>query len=74
MGLLPRDTRTHFEPRATRVQVPMGCALFAKEPFQAPRAWVAAVANVCHWREFPSGGHFAVWPAPACPTCLSGRR
>jgi pimeloyl-ACP methyl ester carboxylesterase len=42
-----------------RIQVPTGVALSLESIQHAPRAWVERrYANVRHWTEFPSGGHF----------------
>jgi pimeloyl-ACP methyl ester carboxylesterase len=54
----------NFPPREFRVDVPTGCAIFPKELFQPPRAWVEKVYNVTHWKRHPSGGHFAAMEEP----------
>jgi pimeloyl-ACP methyl ester carboxylesterase len=54
-----------FPPRDFRVDVPTGCALFAKELVQPPRTWVEKIYNVTHWKRFASGGHFAAMEEPA---------
>lgn len=54
-----------FPPKDFKVDVPTGCALFAKEIVQPPRAWVEKMYNVTHWKRFPSGGHFAAMEEPA---------
>jgi microsomal epoxide hydrolase len=41
------------------VLVPTGVAAFAHEPYRAPREWIEQAYNVVHWKDFPTGGHFA---------------
>jgi microsomal epoxide hydrolase len=54
-----------FPPKDFHVDVPTGCALFAKELVQPPRSWVDKMYNVTHWTRFASGGHFAAMEEPA---------
>ena len=53
-----------FPPTGFRVEVPTGCALFAKEIVRPPRAWVEKMYNVKQWTRFASGGHFAAMEEP----------
>lgn len=53
-----------FPPSGFRVDVPTGCALFAKEIVRPPRAWVEKMYNVKQWSRFASGGHFAAMEEP----------
>jgi len=53
-----------FPPTGFRVEVPTGCALFAKEIVKPPRAWVEKLYNVKRWTRFASGGHFAAMEEP----------
>jgi microsomal epoxide hydrolase len=53
-----------FPPTGFRVEVPTGCALFAKEIVRPPRAWVEKTYNVQRWSRFASGGHFAAMEEP----------
>jgi len=53
-----------FPPRDFHVEVPTGCAIFPKELFRPPRAWVEKMYNLKHWTRFPSGGHFAAMEEP----------
>jgi len=49
-----------FDP----VTVPTGIAVFPKETFQSPRAWVEQAMPVVHWTEAPRGGHFPAMEMP----------
>jgi len=53
-----------FPPRGFRIEVPTGCAIFPRELFRPPRAWVENSFNVQHWAEYPAGGHFAAMEEP----------
>lgn len=53
-----------FPPSGFRVEVPTGCALFAKEIVRPPRAWVEKMYNVKQWSRFAAGGHFAAMEEP----------
>jgi len=49
----------------TRVDLPVGCTVFPREIFRAPRVWAErAFANLVHWNEVERGGHFAAWEQP----------
>jgi len=54
-----------FPPSGFRVAVPTGCAIFPKEMFRPPRAWVENLYNVTRWTPMPAGGHFAAMEEPA---------
>ncbi|MCC6382755.1 MAG: epoxide hydrolase, partial [Dehalococcoidia bacterium] len=47
-----------------RVEAPTGVAVFPKEVYRAPRAWVEPRYNLVRWTEFPRGGHFAALEQP----------
>jgi pimeloyl-ACP methyl ester carboxylesterase len=53
---------TAVEPR---IEVPTAAAVFRKELYKAPRAWVEAAFNLKRFTVFPSGGHFAALEEPA---------
>jgi pimeloyl-ACP methyl ester carboxylesterase len=46
------------------IEVPTGFASFPKEIVNVPRRWLALNYNMCHYTEFPEGGHFAAWEQP----------
>jgi len=49
----------------TKVDLPVGCTVFPREIFRAPRVWAErAFANLVHWNEVERGGHFAAWEQP----------
>ncbi len=48
-----------------RLEVPTGVALFPREIYHPPRAWVEGCYNVTRWTEMPAGGHFAALEEPA---------
>ena len=48
-----------------RVDTPTGCAIFPRELFRPPRAWVERLYNVKRWTVMPAGGHFAAMEEPA---------
>ena len=47
-----------------KIETPTGCAVFPKEIYNAPRAWLERHYNIVHWSEFTSGGHFAALERP----------
>jgi pimeloyl-ACP methyl ester carboxylesterase len=65
------SARIHFEhagasPNAGVVDIPVGCSLFPREIFPAPRSWADHVyPNLIHWNELDRGGHFAAFEQPA---------
>ena len=65
------STRIYFENRhspipglRSRVEVPVGCAIFPREIVYAPRQWLEKRYNVTQWTEMPRGGHFAAMEEP----------
>jgi epoxide hydrolase len=47
------------------IDVPVGCSIFPKEIYRAPRSWAqAAFRNLIHWNELERGGHFAAFEQP----------
>ncbi len=46
------------------VQVPSAVAVFPKELFQAPKAWLQQQFNLKSYSAFESGGHFAALEEP----------
>jgi pimeloyl-ACP methyl ester carboxylesterase len=70
-GTINSSTRLYFETigagRAAampKIEVPVGCAVFPKELFQAPRVWAENQYNVQQWSKFNAGGHFAAMEQP----------
>ena len=71
-GTINSSTRLYYEVRKSgragftqgRVEIPVGCASFPKELYNAPRKWAEAHYNITHWSEFDSGGHFAAMEKP----------
>lgn len=50
---------------AVPLELPVGCSIFAKEIYRAPRSWAErCMANLIHWNELPKGGHFAAFEQP----------
>lgn len=62
-----RSTGSDDAPRRV-IDVPVGFAIHPKEVMLAPRAAVAAVTNLQHWRVMPRGGHFEFSEQPAALT------
>jgi microsomal epoxide hydrolase len=54
-----------FPPQKFRVDVPTGCAIFAREIVRPPRVWAERLYNVQRWTRFERGGHFAALEEPA---------
>lgn len=51
---------------AVPLQLPVGCSVFAKEIYRAPRSWAeACMPQLIHWNELDRGGHFAAFEQPA---------
>jgi microsomal epoxide hydrolase len=46
------------------VTAPSGVALYPREIYQAPRAWVEREFALVHWSEAAKGGHFAAMEQP----------
>ena len=51
-------------PVDARVETPTACAVFPREMFRPPRAWVEKHYNVTRWTEMKAGGHFAAMEEP----------
>jgi pimeloyl-ACP methyl ester carboxylesterase len=48
------------------IEIPVGCSIFPREIFPAPRSWAERVyPNLIHWNELNRGGHFAAFEQPA---------
>jgi pimeloyl-ACP methyl ester carboxylesterase len=48
------------------ITVPAGCSIFPKEVPRPSRRWAQRrFANIVHWNQPASGGHFAAWEQPA---------
>lgn len=51
---------------ALPLKLPVGCSIFPKELYRAPRSWAErCMSNLIHWNELPKGGHFAAFEQPA---------
>jgi pimeloyl-ACP methyl ester carboxylesterase len=67
------SARLYFEQRALGfrnnlgvVELPVGCSIFPREVFRAPRTWAAQMyPNLFYWSEVERGGHFAAFEQPA---------
>jgi hypothetical protein len=70
-GTAASSARIYFEhagasPNAGVVGIPVGCSLFPREIFPAPRSWAERVyPNLIYWNELDRGGHFAAFEQPA---------
>jgi microsomal epoxide hydrolase len=51
-------------PPATRIELPVGCAIFPAEMYQSSRRWAERHYNVQQWTKMPKGGHFAAMEQP----------
>ncbi|MCP5379398.1 MAG: epoxide hydrolase [Novosphingobium sp.] len=50
---------------ATDVHIPMGCSIFPKDIYAAPRSWAEkCMHNLIYWNELDEGGHFAAFEKP----------
>jgi pimeloyl-ACP methyl ester carboxylesterase len=64
------SARIYFENEAARdyggvVDIPVGCSIFPREIFPAPRSWGEKFyPNLIHWNELDRGGHFAAFEQP----------
>ena len=48
-----------------QVDLPVGCSIFPKDIYRAPRAWAERVfPNLVYWNQVDRGGHFAAWEQP----------
>jgi pimeloyl-ACP methyl ester carboxylesterase len=65
------SARIYFEEsglsaNAGKVELPVGCSIFPREIFRAPRAWAeACYERLFYWHELDRGGHFAAFEQPA---------
>ena len=51
---------------AMKIDIPVGCSVFAKEIYRAPRTWAErCMSKLVYWNELPKGGHFAAIEQPA---------
>ncbi|MBA4285360.1 MAG: epoxide hydrolase [Xanthomonadaceae bacterium] len=51
---------------AVPLALPVGCSVFAREIYRAPRSWVErCMPRLIHWNELDRGGHFAAFEQPA---------
>jgi pimeloyl-ACP methyl ester carboxylesterase len=66
------STRLYYEARhhpwrlkpGTRIETPVGVALFPGELLLPPRHWAERAYNVKRWTPMPKGGHFAAMEEP----------
>ena len=71
-GTMASSTRLYYEfrhsgeglPQGQRVETPTGFADFPAEMIRPPRSWIERAYNLVHYREMPSGGHFAALEEP----------
>jgi pimeloyl-ACP methyl ester carboxylesterase len=50
---------------ADRLDLPVACSIFPKEPTRPARRWAARkYPNLFYWGEPPAGGHFAAFEQP----------
>ena len=65
------SARIYFENEAVGgyggvVDIPVGCSIFPREIFPAPRSWAERLyPKLIHWNELERGGHFAAFEQPA---------
>jgi pimeloyl-ACP methyl ester carboxylesterase len=67
------SARLYFEQRALgfrnnpgMVELPVGCSIFPREVFRAPKSWAERIyPNLFYWNELDRGGHFAAFEQPA---------
>jgi dihydrofolate reductase/pimeloyl-ACP methyl ester carboxylesterase len=53
-------------PNGGIVDLPVGCSIFPREIYRAPRVWAeACYPNLIYWNELDRGGHFAAFEQPA---------
>jgi epoxide hydrolase len=64
------STRIYFEDaglsgNAGVIELPVGCSIFPREVFQAPKSWAeACYPRLIYWHELKQGGHFAAFEQP----------
>lgn len=71
-GTIGSSTRLYYESMkegtfvapAEPVRAPTGVAVFPRELFVPPRAWVEDFYDLRHWTVMPRGGHFAAMEQP----------
>jgi microsomal epoxide hydrolase len=51
-------------PPTARIELPVGCAIFPRELYQASRRWAERHYNVQRWTKMSRGGHFAALEQP----------
>ena len=50
---------------AVKLDLPVGCSVFPKEIYRAPRSWAEkCMSNIVYWGEPDKGGHFAAFEQP----------
>lgn len=50
---------------AVPLKLPVGCSIFAKEIYRAPRSWAEqCMSQLVYWGEVAKGGHFAAFEQP----------
>ena len=54
----------HHPVAPTKIRVPTAAAIFPKEIFCPPKAWVEALYNLQRWTKMEAGGHFAAMEQP----------
>jgi epoxide hydrolase len=70
-GTAVSSARIYFENanlsgNAGKVDLPVGCSIFPREVYQAPRIWAeACYPHLIYWQELDRGGHFAAFEQPA---------
>jgi pimeloyl-ACP methyl ester carboxylesterase len=70
-GTAASSARIYFENAGVglntgAVDIPVGCSVFPREIFGAPRSWAERLyPNLIHWNELDRGGHFAAFEEPA---------
>lgn len=53
------------EKNAGTIDMPVGCSIFPREIFPAPREWANQMyPNLIYWNEVERGGHFAAFEEP----------
>lgn len=51
--------------RAVELELPVGCSIFPKDIYAAPRSWAErCMRNLIYWSELDRGGHFAAFEQP----------
>lgn len=62
------SARIYFEDSgasAGKVALPVGCSIFPREVYRAPRSWAeACYERLFYWRDLDRGGHFAAFEQP----------